>query len=98
MFFRSLPLSAQLSGLFEQELKPHVKWCDVRVGARRRCCCEWPLDVTCQRASKTARERERDAGVGLLNNISADSAAASGASIDFLREVGRGGSGKSVKD
>lgn len=88
MFFRSLPLSAQLSGLFEQELKPHVKWCDVRVGARRRCCCEWPLDVTCQRARE--RGRERDAGVGWLNNISADSAAASGASIDFLKEVGRG--------
>lgn len=34
---------------------------------------------------------------GRLNNISADSAAVSGASIDFLREVGGGGSGDQDK-
>lgn len=39
--------SVSLSGVFGQELKAHVKWCDVRVGASSRCCYEWPLDVTC---------------------------------------------------
>ncbi len=56
-------LPAQLSGLFGQELKAHVKWCDVRVGASRRCCCEWPLDVTCQWAREGGmRRRERERG------------------------------------
>lgn len=34
LFFSGL-LPVLLSGLFGQELKAHVKWCDVRVGASR---------------------------------------------------------------
>lgn len=88
---------------FGQELKAHVKWCDVRVGANRWCCCEWPLDVTCQWACKRGRDGGREGWDRTERGEAQDRAGRTTLALiqllqaeqHCLREVGRGGSGES---